>query len=486
MAKNGSVDKRKSVFRDTAKGRYGDERLLSEARDLALVDELTPEEIGTLSDSNVSMQMRWMSEANRHDEIVCDDRLYEVARRELFDLKFVFPFGRAYRDAPSNSLVVLSEMLHPHILSEYFSIWPEHIVGFGRRGFFRQGFLRNQSRSSEKPRADSFEEFVEFIVELMDVAPETWRSDLTPWERLVDRGFVEAPSARLFSFISLISTAVSSVWVKLEEDRDKEEGVNVRECLTSDRRHGSWDEGGFSPTAGLVRRLYFAKGMGADHDWWREKVADTHGEAQVIGVAALACWGSGGVISALSHLMADVLEKLDSDNWSWFWNVVSLTMSAAGPQIEKIEHNWFVERESIPERLAVVLTKRLSDEANRRNVARKCFLGYVGGDRRVLQTAAEWELLSEPYGEIDWEFAKHLSMQARRNGVEYLFSHSHARHRVEVPMEIAEEVLKNCQVHNWQFVSLCERSLGSFVAQGARKVSTISDEEGWFSREQYD
>ena len=486
MAKNGTVDKRETFFRAAAKGRNGDGRLLAEARDLELVDELTPEEVAMLSDGNLSMQMRWLSEANRHDDIIGDARLYEIARREFFDLEFVFPFSRSYRDTPSNSLIVVSEMLHPHILSEYFTIWPEHIVGFGRRDFFRQGFLRDRSGNSERPRQDSFEEFVEVVVELMDVAPETWRSDLLPWERLVDRGFEEAPSARLFSFVAVISTAVSSVWKKLEENREKEEGVDVKECLANDRSHGCWDEWGFMPTAGLVRRLYFAKGMNADVEWWRAKITEVDGEAQVISVAALVCWGNGAVIASLSQVIAGILEKLDADRWSWFWNVVSLTMSAGGPQIEKLGHEWFVEQESMSERLAVVLTRRLSEESSHRKVARKCFVGYVGGDRRVLQTAAEWELLSEPYGDIDWEFAKRLSMQARRNGVEYLFSHSHARHRVEVPAEVAEEVLRECENHNWQFVSLCERSLGSVVAQGARKVSTISEEEGWFSREQYD
>ena len=486
MAKNGDVDKRKLFFSGTVEERNGDGRLLSEARDLDLVEELNPEDVTMLSNGNVSMQMRWMSEANRHDEIIEDARLYEIARREFFNLESVFPFGRRYRDTPANPLVVLSEMLHPHILSEYFTIWPEHIVGFGRRDFFRQGVLRQRSRNSEKPRRGSFEEFVEFVIELMDVTPEAWRSDLTPWERLVDGGFEEAPNARLFSFVALISTAVSSVWRKLEEDREKEEGVDVKESLANDRSHGSWDERGFAPTTGLVGRLYFAKGMSADLEWWRGKIAEADGDAQVIGVAALVCWGNGIVISALSQMIIEILGKLDANHWSWFWNVVSLTMSAGGPQIERLGYEWFVEQESISERLAVVLTRRLSDDSNRRSVARKCFLGYIGGDRRVLQTAAEWELLSEPYGDINWDFAKQLSMQARKNGVEYLFSHSHARHRVEVPMEVAEEVLENCQIHNWQFVSLCERSLGSFVAQGARKVSAISEEEGWFSREQYD
>ena len=147
-----------------------------------------------------------------------------------------------------------------------------------------------------------------------------------------------------------------------------------------------------------------------------------------------------------------------------------MTMSACGQKTERLDSSWFLDNEFLTDRLAVVMTRRLVEKSKRRVVARKCFVGYEGGDPRILQTAAEWELLSEPYNDIDWEFAKRLSLQARKYGVEYLFSHSHARHRVEVPREVAQQVLEECGRHNWQFVSLCERSMGSLVAQEAKKV----------------
>ena len=483
MARNGDRAKLREYWLANANSRRGDASLLSEARDLGLVDEITPDKVAVLADGNVSLQVRWLAEANLHDEIVADPVLYERARAEFFNFEIVFPFHRSYRDMPSNPLVVLSGLLYPHALSEYFRMSPKHIVGYGRRDFFRQGFLKNNVTENDKVQSHSFKEFVQYVVELMKVAPETWRSDLTPWEQLVDRGFEEAPEGRLFSLISMISAAVSSVRKRSDDEQEDENGVDVQECLEQDNVQGSWDVRAFVPTTGLVRRLFYAKCRRDDLEWWRSMILSSEGEAQTICLALLVCWGKGGVIKSLSAEIGESLDALDSDGWSWFWDLASITMSVCGPQIERLDGCWFVDNDLLTERLAVVLTRRLAKESNRRAVARKCFLGYEGGDRRILQTAAEWELLSEPYSDIDWDFAKRLSVQARKGGVEYLFSHSHARHRVEVPVKVAEQVLEECGRHNWQFVSLCEGSLGSFVARNAKKVSTVSEEESWFHDE---
>ena len=250
-----------------------------------------------------------------------------------------------------------------------------------------------------------------------------------------------------------------------------------------DSSQGAWDALEFSAVRGLVRRLYFAKCKGSCPDWWRGKLSSDVSGSNTVLLAILVCWGSGKVIQELSSHIGGALDSLGEKEWSEFWTLATLTMSVAGPQITRLRSDWFMENDGLTERLAASLTQRLSDEADRRLVARKCFRSYSGGDRRILQIAAEWELLSEPYDNIDWNFAKRLSLQARANSIEYLFSPSHARHRVNVPLEVAEQALIECDKHNWQFLSLCKSSLGSFVARRERKVATVANEEKWFDEE---
>ena len=480
MAKNGNRAKLKKQWLMCAYDRKGDTSLLSEARDFKLVDELTLDEVAVLANGNLSLQLRWLAEANLHDEIVADPELYERARVKFFNFEAVFPFRRSLRDTPTNPLIVLQELLHPHALTEYFRLSPEHIVGFSRLDILRRRFLKDNITHDVPVHPLSLKEFVQFVVELLDITPETWRSDLTPWGKLVDRGFEEAPGGRLFSLVSMISTAVSSVWEKLDDELEEKNGIDVHECLEKDSVHGRWDSRAFVPTAGLVRRLYFAKAKGNDLEWWRRMISSSKDEAKTICLASLVCWGNSGVIESLSIEIGNALDLLDYDEWYWFWNLVNLTMSVCGIQIIKLGGSWFVNNEHLSERLAVVLARRLEEKSDRRMVARRCFGGYRGGDQRILQIASEWELFTEPYSNIDWDFAKRLSEQARAEGVTYLFPPSHSGYRGEVPTEVAEQVLAECDRHNWQFVSLCERSLGSIVAENAKKVSTVSEEECWF------
>ena len=479
MARNDDLTRLKGYWLSQAHQRRGENSLLSEARDFGIVDELTPDEVAVLADGNVSLQVRWLVEASLPDEIVADPVLYERAKEDFFNCQVVFPFHRFVRDTASNPLIVLSGLLHPHGFTEYFRMSPEHIVRSGRREFFRQRFLDADGNIANKVQPGTFNEFLQFVVKLMELPPETWRSEPTPWEQLVNRGFEEVPEGRLFTLISLISTAVSSAWNRSEE-REGENGVDFQEQFEQDTSQGRWDFRAFSPTPGLVRRLLYAKGKRDDLEWWRGMVSSSEEEAETICLALLLSWGQESVIKRLLSEIGEALEKWDSDRWSWFWDLVNLTMSVSGPQVEKFGHSWFMDNGLFKERVAVVLTRRLAEEANRRAVARKCFLEYQGGDPRILQTAAEWELLTEPFCDIDWDFAKRLSVQARKNEVEYLFSPRRARHRVEVPLKVAEEVLDECSKHNWQFVSLCERSVASSVFKKAKRVSTISEEENWF------
>ena len=483
LARNGDPAKLREYWLTNTDGRRGDASLLLEARDLGLVNKLTAEEVGKLANGKDSMRVRWLSEAELHDEIVADPNLYEIAKERFFNYEMVFLFHRPYREIPSHPLVVVSEFLYPHSLSDCFGPLSGHTFGFGRRELFRRNFLKHHVTKNGSTQSDSFIEFVRFVVELLDIAPEILRSDLTPWEQLVDRGYVESPRGRLFTLIALISTAVSSGWEKLDEEEQNNNEADFQEFFELDSVQGNWDEHGFAPTSGLVRRLFHAKSRSGDLEWWRNMMQSGEDEAQMVCLASLVCWGKEHVIEDLSKDIGESLDALGSTDWSWIWNLVNITMSVCGPQVGKLSESWFEANEFLTDRLAIVLTKRLAEKSNRRAVARNCFFDYEGSDYRILQTAAEWELLTEPYTDIDWDFAIRLSLLARKNKVTHIFARSRPRYRVEVPVEVASQVLENCDKHNWQFVTLCESSFGSYVAQKSKKVSTVSEEEGWFNDE---
>ena len=175
-----------------------------------------------------------------------------------------------------------------------------------------------------------------------------------------------------------------------------------------------------------------------------------------------------------------MLEELADDYWSWLWNLYSLGISAAGTQAEEVNEDLLGFGDGVTKRFAIAMTKRLAENADRRAVARRCFYNYEGGDRRVLQTAAEWEMFSEAEEEVDWSFVTRLSKLARVHGIRGLFSQSQVWQKVSVPLDVAVKVLEECESHNSQFVGMCERTFGSDVARRAPKVSTVAEEDMWF------
>ena len=484
MARNANRNTLKAFWKKLQDEGKLESNPLAEARDFDLVGKFEASEIAELTAGNLKAQVQWLAEANLHDHIVRDAGLYSEARRAFFECEITFLSHRRNQNDSMNILNYLTELLHPHVLAEVFTIPPEHSAVYGRRDYLKRDFVKYAATLSEKVERDPFEALTKIVVELMEIPPEEWRTDLSPWEKLVDTGFQMAPRARLFSLIAMISTAVSD---KLAQSRDIQESSDEQSeggLLNSVKVKGRWQKDGFAPTRELVKRLYFARCDAGNYIWWRGKLDESDKDTRIILLSTLLCWGTPSVIREILNEVGTALEELDGKSWSWFWNLFTLAVAAAGPQVVHLNADRFLEEDASPtERLAIALVIRMSEDANRRAFVRRCFISYGGSDWRILQTAAESELRPEPHEDVDWAFVQRLSEQARMNGIQYLFSHSHVRQHVGVPIDIVQCVLENCDRHNSQFVSLCERTFGVHVAQEAPKVSAVAEKELWFANE---
>ena len=338
MARNGDRTTLKEFWWEEFRhGRIGKDPL-SEARDFDLVERFDAEEIAELTKGNVLAQLHWLSEANLHSHILNDPHLYREVSRAFFNLEIGFAFRRPSHSSTINPFVVLSELLHPHILVEYFMDSPEHGFGLGRRDLFRQDFLRNMAEENGKIEGDPLLEFTQFVLELMELPVERWRTDLAQWEAVVDRGFEIAPGGRLFSMMAMIATAVS-----IEERDIKWEGAIDL----------------FDPTPGLVSRLHFAKGQGGNRSWWHDEMQRATGEARVIFLCTLLCWAEPKVMKILKRQIGTVLDELDEYEWSWFWDLFSSAMVATDRRAKHVSEDWFQGDECPEERLTLTLSKRL-------------------------------------------------------------------------------------------------------------------------------
>ena len=483
MARNADRTTLKAFWRDEYTTSTAPSDRLTDARDFDLVDQFDVSDITELTGGNLDAQLRWLSEASLHRHILDDSNLYREACRAFFNLEITFTYPRPFQSTPTTPFVALAELLHPHILAEYFTVPPEQSVAFGPRDFLRNEVLKQATTARDTGELTELWEFAQFAFELMESPAERWRTDLSLWQTLVDRGFTLAPCGRLFSMIAMISTAVSKTQTESLDPTGSplHDGGTGAGTLIEDG--GRWENVAFAPTPGLVRRLYFARTQASNSSWWCSQLDVDDVEARVILLSTLLCWAEVQVVGDLKDKISAALHGLDDEQWAWFWNLFNVATFATRPQMQQIDEAWFLQQDDLSERLAIVLSRRLAEGANRRAIARKCFYQHRDGDRRILQTAAEWELSSEPYTDIDWEFAQRLSELARLNEVGYLFSHSRVTQQIDVPLDVARDVLGHCDKHHSQFVSLCERTFSSYVAQRAKRVSTVAEEERWFEDE---
>ena len=488
MARNGSLCSVKKYFFKCLSSRKEREGALEIAQDLDLVEHFSSKEIDEFKGMDVPEKLRWLAEAGRFGDIAMNSILQGKACNAFFNFEMGFVHSRYVRNNHRSCLVVLADLLDPYALAELVSTQDEDRVPFRLRSYMRRRAVGGELSTTATTEPKELVDFTRLVATMSDTGWETWRNDLEPWSVIVDGGYQLSPSGRLFSSIAVVSVAVEKKGGGPDGQKRSGKGVDSveNEVSSNDGRSSlidRWSPRGFEPTAGLVLRLQYGREMRTDVAWWEAQLNLARGDARIILLAVLMSWGSCEVLQATFRQIRDCLNELNDVDWIWLWNLHTLAVHAAGQQMEVLEEEWFTDMEDAEGRFLVAMTKRLKRGLNRRRLGRKCFHGYKGGDGRVLQVAAEWEVFSEGEDMVDWHYINRLSKLARSNQVRVLFWHSGVQRQIKVPNDIASDVLKDCRFHHSQWVALCEAALAADVAQRAQRVSTVAKDESWFDGE---
>ena len=461
--------------------RFDNERIVSnplrEAIDFRVTRNFSVKEIIDLTNDNRRLQLQWFIETNNIEHIINDADLYAEACKALFDFELNLSFRLRHSPGNKNNpLFILKELLDPFALANRLDFPDDAVYGFERLKFFLSEY-----EIGEKIEGDPVIQLTEFVIELMNSSMAKWKTDLSLWSSLVDRGFDFVPRAHLFSSIALISTAVNNQQTdNSTESNIAVDGINAGVNFELGDQSALWEIDCFAPTQGLVKRIHFARKQSCDADWWCSQLEKCDGYAQIIILSTLMCWCEPPVLKSLSDRVSDILEALDKESWSNFWQNYTLVLQAANRQLTRLDEDWIMDQGNLSPRFSVALIQRLTTDADRRTVIRKYFRTYEGHDPRILRIAAEWELSSGPPENIDWLFLKRLSKLARKHGITALFSYHETRQNIDVPLDVAEEVLNSCELHTRQLVNLCEISFGTWIAKRASTVAAVADKDEWF------
>ena len=441
---------------------------LREAMALGIIDCFDVSEIEALTRHDDDLRCRWLLWADRQDQVAKDESLYPRACAALFNERLFFP-PRSSEDVDAVvALEILTDVLNVDVLATllaaedsdgdtgYSAVWTAD-----RRQHEEQ--LRRLHELKGNRCATLLVQYAAFVVDQLDKEAADWRTTLEPWSLVTDGGFAIAAEiaveSSLFEQIAMISTAVRT------------EG-----------EAGEWSVDGFRRTKGLARRLHYARRRAGDLAWWQREWNHAGNSDRVLCMATLLLWGEPKVLLGLRGDCSEKMKRLDSTDWQRLWSLLRRGRRAATSLLSGLDQAWFDRAGELDPRMALAIVERVEDERERRRLTRRLFGVYEGTDQFILWYVANCENVDGGWSDVDWKFVSHLSMRAKRAGIEGLLGlRADGSHTVEIPKDVAVDVLHNCGRHCTQFVALCEHAYSMALAKTARKVAELAEEDEWFA-----
>ena len=458
MTANADADELKTTWQKRFREGLMDCDPLREAMDFGIIRRFTPQEIKLLAADNVDLRLRWLAQTGHHQEIAQDAELHKAACTAFFDGQLAFP-RRPHPQEPTTYLEVLTMLLNVHSIAEIFSSSPGRPAtqvllerGFGGKNLLDQ----DQSEKSSNPNTDPLLSFVRSATALFKSDVGEWQTQLKPWSTLVNAGIEVAPAGSLFAQIAVISTV----------------------CETA-TNSPIWHPDGFALTNGIVERLGFARSRGNNAQWWREQLGHLRSDTTVVCLTVLLSWCEPRVLFELKPLFEPIVNELDEEQWSRLYYFVMSVAQAANDRRPPLNRSWFRDAGVLSPRVALAIISRVEARTEKRVLSRRLFADYEGTDRRILRSAATYELGLPEQTDVDWEFVSRLSRFARKSDLTILLPTPRSQF-LDVPEHIATSVLGDSHNHCNQFVAICERAQGLRVAEAAPKVSTVAAKDKWF------
>ena len=323
IAENSEEDWRKRIWMSRFAAAPSAARRFREAMDLEIVASFSPSEIRDLTDGDTETELRWLVQAGHFEYIAKDARVRGLATRAFFDDKLHVPRNWPDRTATQYVVPALDRLLRPVMFAQWLVEAEKGETAEGtpvrywarRWGVHHEEYMQRYVKNKRRPLAA----FTKFVWDLMGKSLDDWQRALEPWEALVDRGFAEAPGSERMLRVAIVASATAA---------------------RSDA--GAWDDDGFAPTKGLVRRLFLARQKSNATGWWRERLAESKGENACVCLAILLCGSRPNLISTLQTEIGRMIDGLSSEDWERLWFFVRLIARARKGVESSIPEEWFL------------------------------------------------------------------------------------------------------------------------------------------------
>jgi len=201
-----------------------------------------------------------------------------------------------------------------------FSIFSNHFYRFvwGANGHYQFSVAiqtntpYGQVVSAKKriPAHETHGSSVKEVLRLFDAHAEAdvshWMSNIEPWSAICDVAI-----EKLGPHWGIVKLSVLASGIKSLDDR------------------GSWSEDGWKPSAGLCKRMRYARLRSGNAAWWQQQIEENEGDFERLLICSMIMtWCTPKVILALRCGITQILLSMSSNYWEAFTGVVGATLYA--------------------------------------------------------------------------------------------------------------------------------------------------------------
>ena len=286
-----------------------------------------------------------------------------------------------------------------------------------------------------------------------------WTTQLVPWNDLVENGRRFFGDRWTFAVLANIGAGIRA--------RDEK---SERACDLHD------------PSVPLCERVRYARLRAGTANWWREQLefpSDQSGVA--LALLVLLTWAGPTVFTKLVKLIDKKLVSLDVEWWHRLYaglHAYDLRVSR-----RRTVRDLAQVPQSISGRLMVALATRVGDEPVAQTFQAR-LMDYDGDDPPTLELCQRIALMNaqdSPDACLDWlpvisrTYAKGI---AARPFLAYRYYRAVSSKLP--PIQVAEQIIEQCNLYPAELVSWAERACRQRVAERIVPVGTIAETQGWF------
>ena len=462
ISDNADMSTLKGLWLDRSRTGSNARYSLFEASTFGIVDSLLAEEANALFDDNHDTQIQWLIQTDKYEEIANDKALLFAAAQKVLMGTLSFP----YRWRETTNPIVNLEALTLLIRSRNFvRLLSENRDGSAISTVLRGNHPTGIHRLLERYRASvqedevypSLDKFVCFVVERLGKSVKEWRTSLTHWSAVVDRGFEECKASQVMIELATLASATFA------------QGDD-----------GTWNKQGFSPTKGLVERLYYARNKVKDEQWWFMQLRDVTDEGIVSFLTILLNWGTPDLISKCKNEIEQLLVSLTPEKWTQIRRCTELLRDVIKKRRTPLSKQWLQSVGTMSPELAFLILDRIKHIETARRLARSSFSTYHGDNWEILRIAEKMEIQDGENTDLNWDHIITLSARAKSLGIDLVLPTPRSR-RLNVPVDVAKVVLTESDKHSGRFIAMCEQVYANHVSQGVPRVSSIAESQQWFA-----